>query len=145
MLENGLKIEFVAKDINNKDVNLNDFIGKKIISLIPKLNTGICDIQTGTMKEWAGKYDNISFITISRDAVEIAKEWCGAHGNINAHVLSDLEYGEFGNKYELVKNGMLARGFIILDDDNLIIASKINKIISIKPNYKMIEDFLETI
>ena len=60
------------KAYGNMDVNLNELKGKiKIISVVPKLNTPVCDKQTHIFSETNGGLDkDVDIITLSTNTIE---------------------------------------------------------------------------
>ena len=61
---------------------MKDFAGKvKLISVVPSLDTGVCDAQTRRFNEEAGKLgDNVVVLTVSVDLPFAQARWCGAAG-----------------------------------------------------------------
>jgi thiol peroxidase len=84
------------------DIELSTFTGKKrVISVVPSLDTGVCAEQTKRFNEEAAKLTDVSFITISVDLPPAQARFCGAE-SINAEnmtTLSDHIQLAFGNAY----------------------------------------------
>ena len=84
-----LKVGDKAPDFKlNKDllteVSLADFKGKiKLISVVPSLDTGVCDAQTKRFNEEAANLgDNVVVLTVSVDLPFAQSRWCGANMSI---------------------------------------------------------------
>lgn len=61
----------------------------KLISVIPSIDTGVCDAQTRRFNEEAGTIDNVEVLTISVDLPFAQKRWCAASGLEHVQTLSD--------------------------------------------------------
>ena len=61
---------------------MKDFAGKvKLISVVPSIDTGVCDAQTRRFNEEAGKLgENVVILTVSVDLPFAQARWCGAAG-----------------------------------------------------------------
>jgi thiol peroxidase len=83
------------------DVSLNDSAGKvRILSVVPSLDTGICDIQTRKFNEKIAELgDSAVCYTISADLPFAQKRWCGNAGVENVVCLSDHRNMGFGDAY----------------------------------------------
>lgn len=84
-----------------EEVTLADFAGKvKLISVVPSLDTGVCDAQTRRFNEEAAKLgDNVVILTVSVDLPFAQARWCGAAGVDKVVTLSDYKTREFGQAY----------------------------------------------
>eukprot|EP01122_Echinamoeba_exundans_P002571 TRINITY_DN12513_c0_g1_i1.p2 TRINITY_DN12513_c0_g1~~TRINITY_DN12513_c0_g1_i1.p2 ORF type:complete len:114 (-),score=15.76 TRINITY_DN12513_c0_g1_i1:189-530(-) len=74
-----------------EDASLKDFAGKiKLISVVPSLDTGVCDAQTRRFnEEAAGLGDDVVVLTVSADLPFAQARWCGAAGVDRVVTLSD--------------------------------------------------------
>lgn len=95
---------------------------KKIISIIPSVDTGVCDMQTRTFNEEVSKLEDTIVLTVSVDLPFAQKRWCGVAGLDDAIVLSDYKERLFGKDYGvLMKEWMLlSRAVIVLDTNNTV-------------------------
>lgn len=89
----------VANDLSN--VTLADSAGKvRLISVVPSLDTGICDAQTRRFNEEAAAFgDDVVVLTVSAEHPFNQKRWCGAAGIDQVEVLSDHMDMNFGKAY----------------------------------------------
>src|SRR5215472_1830067 len=53
--------------------------GVRIFSVVPSLDTPVCDAQTKRFNEEAGKLANVSIYSFSMDLPFAQKRWCGAY------------------------------------------------------------------
>src|SRR5262245_46103976 len=73
--------DFAAIDDSLKPVTLSSTgQGVRIFSVVPSLDTPVCDAQTKRFNEEAGKLPDVSIYTISMDLPFAQKRWCGAYG-----------------------------------------------------------------
>jgi len=85
---------FVVLDNDLEEVEFSSYHGKVcIISVVPSLDTPVCDAQTRRFNEEAAKLGNdVVVLTISMDLPFAQKRWCGAAGVIRES-LRDVDYG----------------------------------------------------
>ncbi|UJF31601.1 thiol peroxidase [Paenibacillus hexagrammi] len=108
------------KDLMNQ-ATLADYAGKvKLISVVPSLDTGVCDAQTRRFNEEAAKLgDNVVVITVSVDLPFAQSRWCGAAGIDKVITLSDYKTRAFGEAYGvLIKEIQLDMRSIFVIDAN---------------------------
>lgn len=112
----------------NKDlmteVSLADYAGKvKLISVVPSLDTGVCDAQTRRFNEEADQLgDQVVILTVSADLPFAQARWCGAAGVDKVVTLSDYKTNSFGEDYGvLIKELRLdMRSIFVVDTNNTI-------------------------
>ena len=108
----------------NMGVDLKDLKGKiKIISIVPKLNTPVCDKQTHKFSETNGGLDKeVDIITLSTNSVEAQHQFAEKAKIKNLLFLSDSPDFSFGKKTGLLIEGMdvLRRTVIVTDQNNII-------------------------
>jgi thioredoxin-dependent peroxiredoxin len=127
----------LANDLS--EVTLADTKGYvRIISVVPSLDTGVCDAQTRRFNEEAAKLDNVKVLTISVDLPFAQKRWCGANGIENVQTLSDHRDVSFGQAYGvLIKElRLLARAVFVIDsNDKVTYVEYVNEVTD-HPNYE---------
>ncbi len=131
--------DFDMVDLGLKPVTLKDTGSQvRIISVIPSLDTPVCDAQTKRFNEEAGKLPNVSIITVSMDLPFAQKRWCGAFGVDKVKMLSDHVDGSFGSHYgTLIKELRIeSRAIFVLDKDNTIKHVEYVKEVADHPNYE---------
>ncbi|MET1247717.1 thiol peroxidase [Sporolactobacillus sp. STCC-11] len=124
-----LKVGDKAPDFTiNKDLieeaGLADYDGKiKLISVVPSLDTSVCDAQTRRFnQEAAALGDQVAVLTISVDLPFAQSRFCSVAGIENLDTLSDYKFHSFGKSYGvLIKELQLdMRSIFILDKENTI-------------------------
>jgi thioredoxin-dependent peroxiredoxin len=130
--------DFTLKANDMSDKTLADFAGKvKIISIVPSLDTPVCDTQTRKFNQDAGSIDGVVVLTVSVDLPMAQKRWCGAAGVENVVCLSDFKDHSFGKAYgvRIKEVGLLARQVMVLDQDNTIKYIELVPEVTQEPNY----------
>jgi thiol peroxidase len=115
--------DFSLKAVDMSDKTLADFAGKvKIISIVPSLDTSVCDTQTRKFNEEAGSLGDAVVLTVSVDLPMAQARWCGAAGVENVVCLSDYKDHTFGPAYgvRIKEIGLLARQVMVVDKDDTI-------------------------
>jgi thioredoxin-dependent peroxiredoxin len=139
-----LKVGDAAPDFSVVDVGLNAVTLKdtgkqvRIISVIPSLDTPVCDAQTKRFNEEAAKLPGVDIITVSMDLPFAQKRWCGAFGVDRVKMLSDHKDASFGTNYgTLIKDLRIeSRAIFVLDADNRIRHAEYVKEVADFPNYE---------
>src|SRR5215831_6272829 len=127
LVDNGLKTVTLADTGNNV----------RIISVVPSLDTPVCDAQTKRFNEEAAKLPGVDIITVSMDLPFAQKRWCGAFGVDRIKMLSDHRSGSFGESYgTLIKDLRIeSRAIFVLDKDNIIRHVEYVKEVADHPDY----------
>ncbi|GEQ05407.1 thiol peroxidase [Staphylococcus gallinarum] len=119
--------DFTVLDNDLNAVNLSTYDGqKKLISVVPSIDTGVCDQQTRKFNEEAAQEEGV-VLTISADLPFAQKRWCAANGLDNVVTLSDHKDLSFGKNYGVVMDDLrlLARSVFVLDKDNKVVYTEI--------------------
>ena len=106
------------------EVSLSDYKGKiKIISVVPSIDTGVCDAQTRKFNEIASKLENVQVITVSVDLPFAQKRWCAAAGLDNVEIVSDHRDLSFGEAYGVAikELRLLARAVFVVDSSDTVV------------------------
>ena len=129
--------DFTLVDNGLKPVTLKDTSGVRIISVVPSLDTPVCDLQTKRFNEEAAKLPSVDILTISMDLPFAQKRWCGAFGVDRVKMLSDHRSGSFGEAYgTLIKDLRIeSRAIFVLDKSNIIRYVEYVKEVADHPNY----------
>lgn len=115
--------DFEVVDTTLKPVNLaGTGTGVRIFSVVPSLDTPVCDMQTKRFNEEAAALPNVKIFTFSMDLPFAMKRWCGAMGVDNLVMLSDHRSGSFGSAYgTLIEDLRIhARAIFVIDANNVI-------------------------
>ncbi|MFF2910476.1 thiol peroxidase [Paenibacillus sp. NPDC057934] len=113
--------DFVLSKNLVEEVSLSDYAGKiKLISVVPSLDTGVCDAQTRRFNTEAAELgDDVAILTVSVDLPFAQARWCGAAGIDRVITLSDHKTASFGEAYGvLIKELRLDMRSIFVIDKN---------------------------
>ncbi len=117
--------DFTLKANDMSDKTLADFAGKiKIISVVPSLDTPVCDTETRRFNQEAANLGNdVVILTVSVDTPMAQKRWCGAAGVDKVVTLSDFKDHSFGLAYgvRIKEVGLLMRAVFVLDRNDKIV------------------------
>ena len=115
---------FTLLDNGLGEKTLADYAGKvKVISVVPSLDTGVCDAQTRWFNQNVSKLgENVVVLTVSVDLPFAQKRWCGAAGIDQVETLSDHRDLSFGENYGFILEGLrlLSRGIVVIDKDDIV-------------------------
>src|ERR1700751_1430916 len=131
--------DFNLVDGSLKPVTLKDTGNQvRIISVIPSLDTPVCDAQTKRFNEEAARMPGVDIITVSMDLPFAQKRWCGAFGVDKVKMLSDHKDASFGSQYgTLIKELRIeSRAIFVLDGQNKIRHAEYVKEVADHPNYE---------
>lgn len=131
--------DFQAVDDSLKAVDLAATgHGVRIFSVVPSLDTPVCDMQTKRFNEEAGKLPDVRIYTVSMDLPFAQKRWCGAFGVDHVKMVSDHRTGSFGEHYgTLIKElRILSRAIFVLDQNNVVRHVEYVKEVADHPNYE---------
>lgn len=127
----------VAND--SSKVTLKDSAGKvRLISVVPSLDTGICDQQTRRFNEEAANLgDDVVILTVSADLPTAQKRWCGAAGVDKVQLLSDHLDMNFGDAYgtHIKEIRLEQRSIFVVNADDEITYVEYVPIIAQHPDY----------
>ncbi|WP_067934599.1 thiol peroxidase [Alicyclobacillus kakegawensis] len=130
--------EVLANDLS--PVRLADTRGKvRIISVVPSLDTGVCDAQTRRFNQEASALgENVVVLTISADLPFAQKRWCAAAGIDRVQTLSDHRDMSFGRAYgtymkELRLN---CRAVFVVDSNDMVTYVEYVPEVTQHPNYE---------
>ena len=125
----GIKVGDILRDVQvaKKDlslVNIADTKGKvRIISIVPSLDTKVCEQQTHYLSEKnKGLDQQAELITVSIDTPFAQKRFAEEAKINNITFLSDYRGADFGKTYGLLVKDphFLARTVMVVDKDNVI-------------------------
>jgi len=131
--------DFTCVDTNLKPVTLAQTgHSVRIFSVVPSLDTPVCDAQTKRFNEEASKLPGVDIITVSVDLPFAQKRWCGAFGIDRVKMLSDHRDASFGANYgTLIKDLRIeSRAIFVVDSDNVIRHAQYVKEVTDFPDYE---------
>ncbi|MBM3811746.1 MAG: thiol peroxidase [Acidimicrobiia bacterium] len=111
--------------------------GVRIFSVVPSLDTPVCDAQTKRFNEEAAKLSGVDIYTFSMDLPFAQKRWCGAFGIDKVKMVSDHRSASFGSAYgTLIKELRIhSRAIFVVDGSNKIRHVEYVKEVADHPNY----------
>lgn len=139
-----LKVGDKAPDFNVLDngmqpVTLRSSAGRvRMFSVVPSLDTPVCDIQTVTFnKRAADLSQNVKLYTVSVDLPFAQTRYCAAKAVDRIQTVSDHRDVSFGTNYGLLikELRLLARAVVIVDAQDIIRYIQIVPETSHEPNY----------
>lgn len=131
--------EFEAVDNTLKPVTLEGTgHNVRVFSVVPSLDTPVCDAQTKRFNEEAANMPGVDVYTFSMDLPFAQKRWCGAYGVDKVKMVSDHREGSFGAAFgTLIKELRIhSRAIFVLDKDNTLRYVEYVKEMSEHPNYE---------
>ena len=121
-------------------VRLEDSAGKvRLISVVPSLDSGICDAQTRRLNEEATQLgDDVVVLTVSADLPYAQRRWCGTAGVNRVQTLSDHKDMSFGQAYgtHIEELRLEQRAIFVVDADDVITYVEYVPEISQHPDYE---------
>lgn len=113
--------EVLANDLS--PVTRDTYEGVRIISVVPSIDTGVCDAQTRKFNEEAAAIEGVTVLTISNDLPFAQRRWCAASGLDNVVTLSDHRDLSFGTQYGVAieELRLLARSVFVIDAANEVV------------------------
>ncbi|MBD3381590.1 MAG: thiol peroxidase [candidate division Zixibacteria bacterium] len=131
--------DYTLLDNSLRPVTLADSAGKiRLISVVPSLDTEVCDIQTKMFaREVKKTSEDILFYTVSMDLPFAQKRWVEENKISDTITLSDFNDANFGLNYGLLLKEirLLTRAVLIIDSENNLPYFEIVPEIHHEPNY----------
>ncbi len=130
----------VSKDLN--DVSLADFAGrKKLLNIVPSLDTPVCAVSTKKFSEMAAGRDDVVVLIVSADLPFAQDRFCTAEGIDNVVTLSMMRDEDFAKDYGVLITdgplaGITARAVIVLDEDDRVVHAELVPEIGQEPDYE---------
>ncbi len=131
--------DFEVVDNSLSTVNLKQTGNSvRIMSVVPSLDTPVCDAQTKRFNDELAKLSGLEVFTVSMDLPFAQKRWCGAFGVDRVKMLSDHKNGSFGTSYgTLIKELRIeSRAIFVVDKDNVIRHVEYVKEVADHPDYE---------
>jgi thiol peroxidase len=124
-----------AKDLST--VNLGDGGTVRIFSVVPSLDTPVCDAQTKRFNDEVAKLEGLEVLTVSMDLPFAQSRWCGAFGVDKVKMLSDHKTASFGANYgTLIEDWRIeSRAIFVVDKANTLQHVEYVKEVAEHPNY----------
>ena len=133
--------DFKLTDADLKDVSLTDFKGKKkLLNIVPSLDTPTCALSTKKFNEHAKQYNNVVMLMISADLPFAQKRFCSAENTALVKSLSMMRDRHFAKDYGVLITdgplaGITARAVVVIDENNKVTYTELVPEITQEPNY----------
>ena len=133
--------DFHLVDAKLNDVSLADYSGrKKLLNIVPSLDTPTCALSTKKFNEHASGRDDVVMLMISADLPFAMGRFCTAEGLDNVIPLSMMCSRNFAKDYGMLivdgpLAGITARGVVVLDENNKVVYTELVPEIANEPNY----------
>ncbi len=125
-----------------QDVTLKNYAGKKkVLNIVPSLDTPVCAISTRKFNQQASNMDNTVVLIIAADLPFAMSRFTDAEGLDKVITLSTMRGANFMKDYGVLIadspfGGITARAVIVLDESDTIIHAELVPEIADEPNYE---------
>jgi len=133
--------DFKLVDAELGDKSLADYAGrKKLLNIVPSLDTPVCATSTKKFNEAAAAHDNVVMLVIAADLPFAMGRFCGAEDIDKVVPLSMMRSRNFAKDYGvLIEDGPLAgitaRAIVILDESDKVVYTELVPEIGQEPDY----------
>lgn len=130
--------DFHLVDSSNKPVKLEDTAGRvRIFSVVPSLDTPICDAQTRRFNIESEKLPGVDVYNVSMDLPFAQKRWCGQFAVDRVRMLSDHREASFGAAWGTLIGELRleSRAIFVVGKDNVIRYVEYVKELTDHPDY----------
>ena len=123
------------------DVGLADYKGKKkLLNIVPSLDTPTCATSTKKFNDYAKGRDNVVMLIVSADLPFAQGRFCTGEGLENVVPLSIMRSKNFAKDYGvLIQDGPLAgitgRAVVVIDENDNVVYTQLVPEIADEPDY----------
>ncbi|MCU7916214.1 MAG: thiol peroxidase [Candidatus Thiodiazotropha sp. (ex Gloverina cf. vestifex)] len=123
------------------DVGLTDYAGKKkLLNIVPSLDTGVCAASTKKFNEAMAGKSNAVALVVSADLPFAQSRFCSAEGIENVDSLSMMHSRNFAKDYGVLITdgplaGITARAVVVVDENNKVVYTQLVPEIVQEPDY----------
>ena len=141
--------DFILVNSDLQDVNLSSFDGKnKILSIVPSLDTPVCQKSTLTFNEKVSNLDNTVMLIVSSDLPFAMKRFCTSESLDNVIPVSMMRSRNFAKDYGVLLvdgplSGITSRAVVTISPENKILHSELVTEIANEPDYQAALDSLQ--
>ncbi len=132
--------DFTLTNGKLEDVSLADYSGKKkILNIVPSLDTPTCATSTRKFNEQASKLDNTVVLIVSADLPFAQGRFCEAEGLKDVIPLSTMR-SDFSDDYGVTiidgpLAGITARAIVVVDENDKVSYTQLVGEIADEPDY----------
>jgi thiol peroxidase len=133
--------DFHLVDGKLNDVHLADYSGrKKLLNIVPSLDTPTCATSTRKFNERAGDMKDTVVLVISADLPFAQGRFCSAEGIDNVVALSMMRSRNFAKDYGVLivdgpLAGITARAVVVIDENDRVVYTQLVPEIADEPDY----------
>ena len=133
--------DFKLTDVDLCDVSLASFKGKKkLLNIVPSLDTPTCALSTKKFNEHAAKHPNAVMLIVSVDLPFAQKRFCAAENTNNVKTHSMMRDRHFAKDYGVLITdgplaGITARAIVVIDENDKVKYTELVPEIAQEPNY----------
>ncbi len=123
------------------DVSLEEYRGKKkVISIVPSLDTPVCATSTQKFNAEVSQKDNVQLLVVSGDLPFAANRFCEANSAGSTVTLSTMRNQDFAKNYGVLMAdgplaGLTARAVLVLDEEDNVLHAELVPEIAQEPDY----------
>jgi thioredoxin-dependent peroxiredoxin len=134
--------DFHLVDGKLNDVHLADYSGKKkLLNIVPSLDTPTCATSTRKFNEQARGRDDAVVLVVSADLPFAQGRFCGAEGIDNVIPLSMMRSRNFAKDYGVLITdgplaGITARAVVVIDENDKVVYTQLVPEIADEPDYE---------
>jgi thiol peroxidase len=134
--------DFRLTDKDLKDCSLLSWAGKKkLISIVPSLDTPVCALSTKKFNEHAKAHPDTVILTVAADLPFAMRRFCGAEGLENVVALSLMRDKKFAEDYGVLLTdgpmaGITARAIVVLSAEDTVKYVELVPEIAQEPDYE---------
>jgi len=134
--------DFTLVDSNLNNISLSNFSGKnKILSIVPSLDTPVCQKSTVIFNDKVSEMKDIVMLIVSSDLPFAMKRFCTDESLANVLPMSMMRSRNFAKDYGVLLvdgplSGITARAIVTISKDNIILHSELVSEIANEPNYQ---------
>jgi thiol peroxidase len=134
--------KLVGEDL--QDVSLGNFKGKKkILNIVPSLDTSVCATSARKFNERAKEIPNCAVIIVSADLPFASERFRSNEGLTEIVTLSMMRSRDFARDYGVLITsgplaGICARAVVVLDEDDRVVHTELVSEIAREPNYEKV-------
>ncbi|MFW5892915.1 MAG: thiol peroxidase [Bacillota bacterium] len=135
----------VDRELNTR--SLDEFLGSRytVISVVPSIDTGVCDYQTKHFNQSLDDVEGVNVVTVSNDLPFAQERWCGSAGLENIITLSDHKDLDFAMKYGTLMEEyrLQARAVFVLDQNRKIVHVEYVNEVTEHPDYDSVVELVK--
>jgi thioredoxin-dependent peroxiredoxin len=133
--------DFTLVNSKLEDISLASYLGKKkVLNIVPSLDTPTCATSTRKFNEKAAGLDNTVVLIISADLPFAQCRFCEAEGLSDVTALSTFR-SNFANDYgvtltDTILAGLTARAIVIIDENDTVTYTQLVTELANEPDYE---------